>query len=66
MNVDCAKSEKFYGLNDLIGNGLSMTDFMSQTKEMISFPQKMSNNNRPGTNNRNNPKQGPNRYTYIF
>lgn len=60
MNVDCANSEQYYGLNEQIGNGLSMNDFMNQAKEMVSFPRKLTNRN--GANNNNNArKQGTNR-----
>lgn len=65
MNVDCANSEQYYGLNEQIGNGLSMNDFMSQAKEMVSFPKKMSNRN--GANNNNDAKkQGSNRYEFLL
>lgn len=51
MNVDCANSEKFYSLNEQIGtsNGLSMTDYMNQARDMISFPKQQTSNNKPGS-----------------
>ncbi|KAG5678262.1 hypothetical protein PVAND_007954 [Polypedilum vanderplanki] len=49
MNVDCEASEKYYSLNDLIGNGMagfSRDDIMGTAREMMAFP---SSQKQPGS-----------------
>ncbi|XP_070509537.1 spidroin-2-like isoform X2 [Chironomus tepperi] len=74
MNVDCEGSDKYYNLNDLIGdsmNGFTHNDVMSTAKDMMMFTQQPSQNGlgggggsgsgRPGTGDKINGGDSNNR-----